>query len=99
MTTVYSKPTDSHLYLHSISCHKPSFINGIPKGVALRLRKICSTTQEYQNKAEEYSSYLVSRGHNPKTAKSTFDKIGKISRSIARKKKNHSINFLCNIFS
>ena len=37
MTTVYSKPTDSHLNLHSTSCHKPSFINGIPKGVALRL--------------------------------------------------------------
>ena len=27
MTTVYSKPTDSHLYLHSTSCHKPSSIN------------------------------------------------------------------------
>ena len=99
MTTVYSKPTDSHLYLHSTSCHKPSSINGIPKGVALRLRRICSTTQEYQNKAEEYSSYLVARGHNPKTVKSTFDKIGKISRSIARKKKNHSITTSSVIFS
>ena len=27
------------------------------------------------SKAKEYSSYLVARGHNPKTAKSTFDKI------------------------
>ena len=55
--------------------------------------------QEYQNKAEEYSSYLVARGHNPKTVKSTFDKIGKISRSIARKKKNHSITTSSVIFS
>ena len=31
MTTVYSKPTDSHLYLHSTSCHKSSSINGIKK--------------------------------------------------------------------
>ena len=85
MTTVYSKPTDSHLYLHSTSCHKSSSINGIPKGGALRLRRICSTTQEYQNKAKEYSSYLVARGHNPKTVKSTFDKIEKVSRSVARK--------------
>ena len=72
MTTVYSKPTESHLYLHSKSCHKPSSINGIPKGVALCLRRICSTTQEYQNKAKEYSYYLVARGHNPKTVKSTL---------------------------
>ena len=43
-------------------------------------------------------SYLVARGHNPKTVKSTFDKIGKISRSIARKKKNHSITTSSVIF-
>ena len=28
-TTVYSKPTDSRLYLHDKSCHKPSSIRGI----------------------------------------------------------------------
>ena len=88
---VYSKSTDSHLYLHSTSCHKSSSINGIPKGVALRLRRICSTTWEYQSKAKKYSSYLVARGHNSKTVKSTFDKIEKVSCSIARKKKNRSI--------
>ena len=31
-TTVSSKPTDSHLYLHAKSCHKPSCIRGIQKG-------------------------------------------------------------------
>ena len=98
MTTVYSKPTDSHLYLHSTSCHKSSSINGIPKGVAPCLRRICSTTQEYQNKAKEYSYYLVARGHNPKTVKSKFDKIEKISRSIAREKKNRSITTSSVIF-
>ena len=100
MTTVYSKPTDSHLYLHSTSCHKSSSINGIPKGIALRLRRICSTTQEYQSKAKEYSSYLVARDHNPKTVKSTFDKstFEKVSRSAARKKKNRSITTSSVIF-
>ena len=37
-TSVYSKPTDSHLYLHATSCHNKASIKGIPKGVALRLR-------------------------------------------------------------
>ena len=66
MTTGYRKPADSHLYLHSTSCHKLSSINGIRKGVALRLRRIYSTMKEYHNKAKEYSSYLIARGHNPK---------------------------------
>ena len=29
VTTVYSKPTDSHLYLQSNSCHNPKAIDGI----------------------------------------------------------------------
>ena len=44
-TTVYSKPTDSHLYLQAESCHQNSTFNGIQKGVALRLRRICSTDE------------------------------------------------------
>ena len=29
VTTVYSKPTDSHLYLQPNSCHNPNAIDGI----------------------------------------------------------------------
>ena len=89
----------SQLYLHSTSCHKPSSINSIQKCAALRLRRICSMTKKYQNKAKEYSSYLVTRGHNPKTVKSTFNKIDKVLRSVARKKKNPSITTTSVIFS
>ena len=46
-TTVYNKPTDSHFYLHVKSCHKPFSIRGINKGVAPRLRRICSTDNEF----------------------------------------------------
>ena len=98
MTTIYSKPTDSYLYLHSTPCHKSSSINGIQKVVAFRLRRIHFTTEEYQNKAKEYSFYLVGRGHNPKTTKSTFDKTEKVSCSVARKKKNRSITTTSVIF-
>ena len=52
MTTVYSKTTESHFYLYSTSCHKSSSINGIQNIAALRLRGICSTTEEYQSKAK-----------------------------------------------
>ena len=37
-TSVYSKPTDPHIYLNANSCHPGSQKRGIAKGVALRLR-------------------------------------------------------------
>ena len=85
-TTVYSKPTDSHLYLHSTSCHNQSTINGIPKGVALRLRRICSTDTEYREKTTEYSNYLSLRGYNEHTVNKAFAKISSLPRDEARKK-------------
>ena len=84
-TTVYSKPTDSHLYLHADSCHKKTSIKGIQKGVALRLRRICSSYNNYTAKSKEYTKYLVNRGHDLKSLDQCFN-VGKTSRQEARKK-------------
>ena len=56
-TTVYSKPTDSHLYLQADSCNHLPPILGIPKGVALRLRRNYSAEEEFNNKSKEYKAY------------------------------------------
>ena len=53
--TVCSKPTDSHLYLQADSCHHLPSILGIQKGVAVRLRRICWTDWEFNNKLKEYN--------------------------------------------
>ena len=58
-TTVYSKPKDSHLYLHANSCRKNSSIKGIKKGAALRLRRIC--------KSKEYTKCLVNKRNDSKS--------------------------------
>ena len=92
VTTVYSKPTDSHLYLQSNSCHNPKAINVIQKGVALRIRRICSSEQECLEKLKEYMAYLVARGHSPKKVKRTFENVGKMTRVEARVKKQRVIN-------
>ena len=83
-TTVYSKPTDSHLYLQAESCHQLSTICGIQKGVALRLRKICSTICEYDEKSKQYMAYLVARGHDPITVKRTFEEARERPRNDIR---------------
>ena len=50
-TTVYSKRTDSHLHLHAKYCNKASSITYIQKAVVLRLKRICSTDNEYLSKS------------------------------------------------
>ena len=86
VTTVYSKPTDSHLYLQAESCHQEASIKGIQKGVALRLRRICSSLDEFDTKSRDYKAYLVARGHNPVTVRAAFASARTMSISAARTK-------------
>ena len=64
--TVYSKPTDSHLYLEASTWHKTSSENAIIKGVVLRLCRICSTMEDFKIKSSKLMAYLVARGHSSK---------------------------------
>ena len=41
-TLVYTKPTDTRLYLNSNSYHTPHVIKNIPKGQFIRIKRICS---------------------------------------------------------
>ena len=91
MHTIYRKPTNSQMYLDYASCHPLGCKNGIAKGVALRLRRICSTTEDYIKQSKLFMASLVSRGHNPSIVHSEFDKVLKIPRSeirMKRKRKN-----------
>ena len=91
-TTVYSKPTDSHLYLQADSCHHLPSILGIQKGVALRLRRICSTDEEFNNKSKEYKAYLIGRGHKLKNVEKSFNDALNMSQQQSRIKKTKSTN-------
>ena len=85
-TSVYSKPTDSHLYLHGSSCHAGKSIDGISMGVATRLRRICSSDAVFHEQAREYKAFLAARDNNPRVINNSFDKISKQSRQQMRKK-------------
>ena len=75
--TVYSKPKDSHLNLHADSCHKKSSIKDIQKVVALRLRHICSSDNDYTAKSKEYTKYLVNRREDLKPVQHCLNNVGK----------------------
>ena len=95
-TSVYSKPTDAHLYLNANSCHPKSQILGIVKGVALRIRRICSMETDYKVKSNEYAKYLIECGHDEKHVWEKFKEVEAITRSEARRKrKKITINQSC----
>ena len=62
-TDVYQKPTDTHPYLHWTSAHPPHLKRNIPYSQALRLRRICSSTNTLRKRIMEYSDFFVACGY------------------------------------
>ena len=61
---MYVKPTDSHQYLDASSCHVHHSIRSIPYSQALRLNRICSTQDAFDNRCNDLEEWLLKRGYN-----------------------------------
>ena len=59
---LYSKPTDTHQYLHAQSCHSV-YKESIAYGQVVRFKKICSTEENLNNHLEQLKQWLVKRGY------------------------------------
>ena len=86
-TDIYAKPTDSHLYLPFSSSHPAHCKRAIPYGVALRIRRNCSSDDFLNKRCAEYKGYLKSQGYNAALVDKQFDKALSIERSELLKKK------------
>ena len=86
-TDVYSKPTDSHLYLPPSSSHPRHVFKAIPFGVALRLRRNCSEDNFLSKRCEEYKGYLVNQGYSVNLVVNQFAKALIIPRKELLKQK------------
>ena len=80
-TNVYSKPTDSHLYLPPSSCHPKHVFKAIPFGVATRLKRNCSDETFFAERTAEYKGYLLNQGYPSKLVNDQFSKASAISRN------------------
>ena len=74
LTSVHSKPTNSHLYLDGTSCHPTKSIDPISTGVAKRLKLICSNDCDFLEQSKKYSAYSAARNHKPKQIIRAFEK-------------------------
>lgn len=71
---IYSKPTDSHLYLPYSSSHPSHCKKAIPYGVALRLKRNCSTQEFLSKRIPEYQNYLYRQGYSQREVTTSFNK-------------------------
>ena len=83
---VYAKSTNSFSYTTPNTCYPKNNICNIPRGIALRLRRICDDDETFEKRSSEYQNYLIARDHKPSIVKKQFSEVKKKTRSEARQK-------------
>ena len=58
-TSVYTKPTDAHLYLNASSCHPKHTIRNLPKGQFIRYKRICSDKNDFLRQSAELKQFFL----------------------------------------
>ena len=84
---VFAMTTNSFTYVLPSTCYPKKNINNVPKGIALRLRRICDTDEKFDIRSYEYQNYLIARDYKPTLVKRQFHAIKNISRREARQVK------------
>ena len=65
-TDLYVKPTDTHQYLHSSSCHPYHCRKGIRYSQTLCLNRICSDSTSFDGRCNDLERWLLERGYKEK---------------------------------
>ena len=91
---VFAKPTKRFTDVKTSTCYPRKSINNVPRGIALRLRRICDTDEKFESLATEYKQYLIARDYKPSLVNKQFQKVSKITRTEARAKrpKNNQVS-------
>ena len=79
-TTLYNKPTDTHLYLHYHSAHPHSVTTNGPFGQFLRVRRICTLNSDYQINGQKLIKYYLDRGYPLKPLENHYKKAARFSQ-------------------
>ena len=79
-TNLFVKSTDTHQYLLHTSCHPSHIKKSIPFSLDLRIRRICSTTEKFQQRTNELLEFLCKRGHRRQYVQSQINKAFQIPR-------------------
>ena len=90
-TTLYNKPTDTHLYLHYHSAHPHSVTANGPFGQFLRVRRICTLNSDYQINGQKLIKYYLDRGYPLKPLENHYKKAARFSQDDLLQTKNKKL--------
>ena len=91
-TDLFTKPTDTHQYLAADSCHPRHCKEAIPFSQALRMRRICSSNDDFQKRCAELKSHLLRRGYEPSFVQEQIERASLIRREDALTPQTRSCN-------
>ena len=80
-TTLYTKPTDTHNYLHFNSAHPKHLKHSLPYSQALRIRRICSHNIEFNTHLEKLKKRFKARGYKHSLVEEQINKAATINRN------------------
>ena len=83
-TDLYSKPTDSHNYLHFGLAHPNHCKRSIPFNQFLRIRCICSHEEDFIRHSVEMKYHFLRRGYRTEDLNQAFSKVMDITLQEAR---------------
>ena len=81
ITTLYNKPTDTHLYLEYSSAHPSTVLEKGPFGQYLRLRRICTLDKDFKTNAFKLTGYYLKRGYPASSLKKHFNRANQFKQS------------------
>ena len=79
-TNLYCKSTDKHQYLYHTSCHPKYTKTSLPYCLALRLRRICSSGNLFQQRTNEMLHHVIQRRYKKRCIHDAIKKASLVTR-------------------
>ena len=80
-TNLYTKPTDARAYLHYASDHPPCVKRAIPRGLGMRIKRICSNQRDYHRHKQRLFDRLKERGYPAGELSAELEKVDRMERA------------------
>ena len=79
-TSLYSKPTAAHQYLHNKSYHVSHVTNSLPKSQFMRIRRICTFDGDFDHHSKQFVDFFVKRGYKESQVRKTREEVRGMDR-------------------
>jgi hypothetical protein len=98
VTDLFCKKTDAHLYLRNDSCHPKNCLKGLAKGEFLRVKRICSSEENFKKRASELKGFFIKRGFQETELNKALEEVTNQNRedllNYKEKKRNDRVPFV-----